>query len=190
MKGLFSVFPSFVQSSLAGLGDAIIAPFRTAFEWIGKAIGWIRDLWKGFMAIFNGDLGKIDNATAGKVSAEAAKLGEKLGPAFEMAFPKYADGGVVSGPQLALIGEAGREVVTPVDRPRLGIPLWMAAGEMMGIEFGGGSVNHSTSNFSPQITINVSGAADDGSVRKLEDMVRRVLRDEQERFARLSWGSA
>ncbi len=201
VKALFSVFPSFVQSSLAGLGDAIIAPFRAAFEWIGKAIGWIQDLWKGFMAIFNGDLGKIDNATAGKVSAEAAALGEKLGPDFQTAFavpgappssetPKMAAGGIVSGPQLALIGEAGREVVTPVDRPRLGIPLWMAAGEMMGLEFGGGSVNHSTSNFSPQITINVSGAADDGSVRKLEDVVRRVLRDEQERFARLSWGSA
>jgi TP901 family phage tail tape measure protein len=189
LKGLFVGIPEFIRNSLGGLADVIFAPFKAAFALIEGAIGFIANLWKGFMSIFTGDLGKIDAATNARLSEEAQAAAKRQDPSFNLAFPQYAAGGIVSSPQLALIGEAGREVVTPVDKPRLGIPLWMAAGKMMGLEFGSPRSEGVGSAYSPQITINVSGGADEGSVRRIEDAVRRVLRDEREQFARLSWGT-
>lgn len=62
----------------------------------------------------------------------------------------FADGGIVTGPTLALIGEAGPEAVIPLDR----------AGGM-----GGGAMN---------VTVNMPAGADgDDVVRALQDYVRR-----------------
>ncbi len=189
LKGLFTGFPDFIGGALDGLADIIFAPFKAAFALIEGAIGFISNLWKGFISIFTGDLCKIDAATNARLSEEAQAAAQRQDPSFALAFPQYAAGGIVSSPQLAMIGEAGREVVTPVDRPRLGIPLWMAAGKMMGLEFGSPRSEGAGSAYSPQITINVSGGTDEGAVRRIEDAVRRVLRDEREQFARLSWGT-
>ncbi|MDI9371338.1 MAG: hypothetical protein QM446_10530, partial [Synergistota bacterium] len=98
-------------------------------------------------------------------------------------------GGIVTSPQIAMIGEAGREAVIPVDRPSLGIPLWKAAGDMMGLDFGGGS---STATFSPTINlggITINGQADDGAMSRIKAAVQDALREERENFARLAWGA-
>jgi SLT domain-containing protein len=44
-----------------------------------------------------------------------------------------AAGGLVSSPQLSLIGEAGKEMVIPLERQERGRALWMQAGEMLGM---------------------------------------------------------
>ncbi len=188
LKGIFTGFPAFIGSALGNLADVIFAPFKAAFALIEGAIGFVANLWKGFMSLFSGDLGKIDAATNAKVEAEAASAGARLDNSFALA--GYATGGIITSPQIAMIGEAGREAVIPVDRPSLGIPLWKAAGDMMGMDFGGGSVSNSSTSFSPQISITVSGNADDGVVNKIEEAVRRVLREQQENMARVSWGTA
>lgn len=185
LKSLFPGFPGFVSGALAGLGDILMAPFTLAFGVIGKGIARLQGLWAKFRSIFSSDVQKIDADVAAKVNADASAIGAKMPD-----FGAFAGGGVISRPTIALMGEGGnREVVTPVDKPRLGIPLWKAAGEMMGVDFGGAAVSN-IATFSPQITINISGGADNGTAKNLEEVIRRVLRDEQERFARVSWGMA
>lgn len=190
LKGIFTGFPAFIGSALGGLADVIFAPFSAAFALIEGAIGFIANFWKGFMSLFSGDLGKIDAATNAKVEAEAASLSARLGDDFALA--GYATGGIVTSPQIAMIGEAGREAVIPVDRPSLGIPLWKAAGDMMGMDFGGGG-SVSSSTFSPVINmggITINGPADDGAMSRIKAAVQDALREERENFARVSWGTA
>ena len=180
IKGLFSGFPDFIGGTLGGLTDIIFAPFKAAFSLIEGAIDWIKGVWNSFMSLFSGDLGKIDAATNAKVEAEAASLSARLGDDFALA--GYATGGIVTSPQIAMIGEAGTEIVLPVDRPSRGIPLWKAAGEMMGISFGegqGGDVNTSHT-FAPVVHINVSGSdASPGAIAQaVEEALRRLSREE------------
>ena len=190
LKGIFTGFPAFIGSALGSLADVIFAPFKAAFALIEGVIGFVANLWKGFMSLFSGDLGKIDAATNAKVEAEAASAGARLDNSFALA--GYATGGIITSPQIAMIGEAGTEAVIPVDRPSLGIPLWKAAGDMMGMDFvGGGSVSSST--FSPVINmggITINGPADDGAMSRIKAAVQDALREERENFARTAWGTA
>jgi hypothetical protein len=78
--------------------------------------------------IFNG-IGSAWNNTFGKISFNIPNIPGLPGRGTKVEFPKIpalADGGIVTGPTLALIGEAGPEAVIPLDR----------AGSM-----GGGDVN-------------------------------------------------
>ena len=66
---------------------------------------------------------------------------------------KRAEGGFINHPEIALIGEAGREAVIPLENKARGIPLWKAAGEEMGLLFGNTTNNNdnrtSSTVFSP-----------------------------------------
>ena len=184
LKGLFTGLPDFIGGVLGGLTDAIFAPFSAAFDLIGGAIAKIKSWWQGFVSIFSGDVQQIDAETAAKINADSAAVSARMPSLGGM-----ATGGIVTSPQIAMIGEAGREAVIPVDRPSLGIPLWKAAGDMMGLDFGGGS---STATFSPTINlggITINGQADDGAMSRIKAAVQDALREERENFARLAWGA-
>jgi hypothetical protein len=67
--------------------------------------------------IFNG-IADLWNNTIGKLSFKVPSWVPGIGgKGFEVPnIPKLADGGIVTGPTLALIGEAGPEAVVPLDR--------------------------------------------------------------------------
>ncbi|MBR0258486.1 MAG: hypothetical protein IJQ58_12165, partial [Synergistaceae bacterium] len=44
-----------------------------------------------------------------------------------------AEGGIITRPEISLIGEAGREAVIPLEDRARGIPLWIEAGREMGL---------------------------------------------------------
>ena len=187
LKGIFTGFPAFIGSTLGGLTDIIFAPFKGAFDLIGGAINKLQGWWQSFKSIFSGDVQQIDAETAAKINSDATAVSAKM-PSFNA----MATGGIVTSPQFAMIGEAGTEAVIPVDRPSLGIPLWKAAGDMMGMDFGGGG-SVSSSTFSPVINmggITINGPADDGAMSRIKAAVQDALREERENFARVSWGTA
>lgn len=69
-------------------------------------------------AVFNG-IGSAWNNTFGKISFSIPNIPGLPGRGTKVEFPKIpalADGGIVTGPTLALIGEAGPEAVVPLDR--------------------------------------------------------------------------
>jgi TP901 family phage tail tape measure protein len=100
--------------------------FRTVvdkvFQGLKTGIGMAIDNFKMMLGvvkgIFNG-IGSAWNNTFGKISFKIPNIPGLPGRGTKVEFPKIpalADGGIVTGPTLALIGEAGPEAVIPLDR--------------------------------------------------------------------------
>lgn len=188
LKGFVAGIPAYISETLSGLADRIFEPFKTAFGWIEGAIDRLKGAWSSFKAFFTGDGGTIEPEMAVKINADAAAVNAR----FSRLAEGHARGGIIRRPTFALLGERSRtEVVVPTERPTLGIPLWVAAGEMMGMDFGGSSsvsTSEARTTYAPTFSITVHGG-DDGVAAKFEAIVRRVIREDRERYERLNWGT-
>lgn len=100
VSNFVSGIPGVVSSALSGLAGAFSRPFATAYGAVSGWVSAIRTLISGIGASISG--------AASRVSSLASRA-RGLTP--------FASGGVVYGPTRALIGEAGREAVIPLDRP-------------------------------------------------------------------------
>ena len=95
------------------------------FNFIKKAVGASVDLIKGYLNfvmgfyknIFNG-IAKVWNSTIGKLSFKVPDWVPGLGgKGFSVPqIPMLAEGGIVTGPTLAVVGEAGPEAVIPLSK--------------------------------------------------------------------------
>ena len=121
-----------IAGAVVGLGALLVvaykqfAPFRKIVDAVfgaikfgvtELAIPYIKLLLATFKTIFNA-IGAIWNNTLGKISFEVPNWVPGLGGK-GFSFPKIpalAEGGIVTGPTVALIGEAGPEAVIPLDR--------------------------------------------------------------------------
>jgi hypothetical protein len=121
-----------IAGAVVGLGALLVvaykqfAPFRKVVDAVfgaikfgvtELAIPYIKLLLATFKTIFNA-IGAIWNNTLGKISFEVPNWVPGLGGK-GFSFPKIpalAEGGIVTGPTVALIGEAGPEAVIPLDR--------------------------------------------------------------------------
>jgi tape measure domain-containing protein len=173
-KGIITGTSS-VREALAGMFQSIADSFA---DMVAKMIAeWLKaQLIKGFMSLFPGFGG-----AAGGIGSAASNLNQ-YAPLVPMAnggvlsggFRAFANGGVVTGPTLGLVGE-GRynEAVIP-----------LPDGKSVPVDLGGAMGNQITSN----IVVNVSsdgktsssGAGSDsaGLGRKLEGAVKQVIVDE------------
>lgn len=149
---------SLIAIAVVGLGAMLVTayqkfePFKTVVDtvfgamqfWIENVtIPAIKTLLTVFKTVFNG-IASIWNNTVGKLAFNIPNWVPGIGgKGFSMPdIPMLANGGIVTGPTLALIGEAGPEAVIPLDR--------------MG-SMGGGS----------NVTINVQGGDPDAVVHAL-----------------------
>jgi hypothetical protein len=121
-----------IAGAVVGLGALLVVaykqfePFRKIVDAVFGAIKfgvteiaipYIKLLLNVWKTIFNA-IGAIWNNTLGKISFEVPNWVPGLGGK-GFSFPKIpalAQGGIVMGPQIALIGEAGPEAVIPLDR--------------------------------------------------------------------------
>ena len=70
----------------------------------------------GLMRLMRGDvLGALSEVGQGALSTFAPGIGTAAALALDAVTPAMADGGVVHSPTTALIGEAGKEIVTPLN---------------------------------------------------------------------------
>ena len=107
--------PQYIGAAFRGLVDIITYPFRTAFNIIA-------DLW-------NGTVGKLNI----KVPSWVPGIG---GKGFDMPqLPHLAEGGIVTKPTVALIGEAGPEAVVPLGKGKggMGVNLTVNMGMYAGM---------------------------------------------------------
>lgn len=75
------------------------------------------------------------------------------------AIPHYAEGGVVTRPTPAIVGEAGPEVIVPVTRRGRAMDLMATAADMMGMGSGSGSGGGVQVTYAPSISITGGGDA-------------------------------
>lgn len=92
----FRAIPGAIGGFFGGLGNAITAPFRAAFNTVA-------DLW-------NGTIGKLDFHIPDWIPGIGGK-----GFSFPK-LPKLAEGGIATGSVIANIGEAGTEAVLPLSK--------------------------------------------------------------------------
>lgn len=106
----FEPFKKIVDS----IGKSLAAAFTGTVDAIKTAVSAYMGIYKG---IFNA-IAKAWNSTIGKLSFKVPSWVPGLGgKGFDVPnIPELANGGIVTGPTLALIGEAGPEAVVPLDR--------------------------------------------------------------------------
>ena len=127
---------SMIAIAVVGLGALLVTaykkfePFKTVVDavfggikfWINNVtIPAIQTMLTVFKTVFNGIASAWSN-TVGKISFEIPKWVPGLGgKGFDMPnIPMLANGGIVTGPTLAMIGERGPEAVIPLTGPNAG----------------------------------------------------------------------
>jgi gas vesicle protein len=101
-----------------GLFDAIKTGVTASVDFIK---GYLNTVLGFYKEIFNG-IATLWNSTIGKLSFEVPSWVPGLGgKGFSVPkIPMLADGGIVTGPTLAMIGERGPEAVIPLNRGGIG----------------------------------------------------------------------
>ena len=138
--GTFSAVGNAIWETLGGLGDTIWNVMKIPLNFVLDAIRTLLNSINFEMEIWN-PLG--DNWTTGiDLSSWAANI------------PHLAKGGIVTGPTLAMIGEAGPEAVVPLDKGNSGI---------------GGTFN---------ITVNAGGITDRSDKREMARDIGNMIQQE------------
>lgn len=167
---------------------AVAGFFQAAFEKIAGLIDWVGEKWNKFKE-FLGIAPKIPVP-----ESQAVPVPMPTTPALPsggVAIAAHAAGGIFSQPHFGIVAEnKKREAIVPIDNPSRGIPLWAAAGRLMGLDGFGGFAGAANSETITQnyysISIPVQGNADEGIVEKIRGVVRDVMREfeiDEERLA-------
>jgi len=97
--------------------DTVFKGIKTGFSAVVDAVrGYVTTLVGIYKGLFNG-IATLWNSTVGKLSFKIPSWVPKIGGSgFSVPnIPMLADGGIVTGPTLAMIGERGPEAVIPLD---------------------------------------------------------------------------
>ena len=100
-SGVWSTVQSIFVNAGQAVGSAVGGAFRSA---VNAVLGTIENVVNGFIGMINGVIGLIN-----KIS------GVSLGGIGYVSLPRLARGGIVDSPTVAMIGEAGKEVVMPLE---------------------------------------------------------------------------
>ena len=105
-------------------------------------------------------------------------MGSNVPQQFQRTFGgrKRAEGGFITQPEIALIGEAGREVIIPLEKQARGTELWLKAGRELGMFAGNNAVSniipHATGGIFTQPHIGLVAEAGSEAIIPLEDKSR------------------
>ena len=101
-SGVWSTVQSIFVNAGQAVGSAVGGAFRSA---VNAVLGTIENVVNGFIGMINGVLGVVRNLPG---------LGW-VGSIGYVNLPRLARGGIVDSPTVAMIGEAGKEVVMPLE---------------------------------------------------------------------------
>lgn len=100
-SGVWSTVKSIFVNAGQMVGSAVGGAFRSA---VNAVLGTIENVVNGFIGMINGVIGMINKIP-----------GVSLGSIGYVSLPRLARGGIVDSPTVAMIGEAGKEVVMPLE---------------------------------------------------------------------------
>lgn len=100
-SGVWSTVKNIFVGAGQAVGSAVGGAFRSA---VNAVLGTIENVVNGFIGMINGVIGLINKIP-----------GVSLGGIGYVSLPRLARGGIVDSPTVAMIGEAGKEVVMPLE---------------------------------------------------------------------------
>lgn len=100
-SGVWSTVQSIFVNAGQKVGSAVGGAFRSA---VNGVLGTIENVVNGFIGMINGVIGMINKIP-----------GVSLGGIGYVSLPRLARGGIVDSPTIAMIGEAGKEAVVPLE---------------------------------------------------------------------------
>lgn len=167
--------PGFFSGVFSGLGGAAEAAGAAIHAGLTAPIGSIISAWQGAAATISSIISSI--------SAQAAAMPNVPSGG---AVAAHADGGFVTSPEVALIGERGAEVVIPLNGSQRALDLYKQTGEVLGIsdELGDSAISGSSSgsnNGSGGVSIsNVNVNLEISGVENAEDIMQKIREHAQE----------
>lgn len=125
------------------VGSAVGGAFKSA---VNGVLGTIENVVNGFIGMINGVIGMINKIP-----------GVSLGSIGYVSLPRLARGGIVDSPTVAMIGEAGKEVVMPLENTGFLQTMGRVVGGAVVNALGGGLTQSSGFSGSGDIVIQIGG---------------------------------
>ena len=125
------------------VGSAVGSAFKSA---VNAVLGTIENVVNGFVGMINGVIGMINKIP-----------GVSLGSIGYVSLPRLARGGIVDSPTVAMIGEAGKEVVMPLENTGFLQTMGRVVGGAVVNALGGGLTQSSGFSGSGDIVIQIGG---------------------------------
>jgi tape measure domain-containing protein len=121
---VFGAVRDFIVKAFTGLADVVKAPFLAVANMIK---GVLNQILAAIGNAINGAIGTINKLIAGANRALAALKQPQIPGIPQVSIPRFAKGGVVDRPTLAMIGEGGeREFVVPESKASQFAANWMS----------------------------------------------------------------
>lgn len=125
------------------VGSAVGGAFKSA---VNGVLGTIENVVNGFIGMINGVIGMINKIP-----------GVSLGSIGYVSLPRLARGGIVDSPTVAMIGEAGKEIVMPLENTGFLQTMGRVVGGAVVNALGGGLTQSSGFSGSGDIVIQIGG---------------------------------
>lgn len=125
------------------VGSAVGGAFKSA---VNAVLGTIENVVNGFIGMINGVIGLINKIP-----------GVSLGSVGYVSLPRLARGGIVDSPTVAMIGEAGKEVVMPLENTGFLQTMGRIVGGAVVNALGGGLPQSGGFSGSGDIVIQIGG---------------------------------
>jgi phage-related protein len=145
--GFFSGVWTTVKNIFVGAGQAVGSAVGGAFRSaVNAVLGTIENVVNGFVGMINGVIGMINKIP-----------GVSLGSIGYVSLPRLARGGIVDSPTVAMIGEAGKEVVMPLENTGFLQTMGRIVGGAVVNALGGGLPQSGGFSGSGDIVIQIGG---------------------------------
>lgn len=142
-SGVWSTVKSIFVNAGQAVGSAVGGAFKSA---VNAVLGTIENVVNGFVGMINGVIGMINKIP-----------GVSLGSIGYVSLPRLARGGIVDSPTVAMIGEAGKEVVMPLENTGFLQTMGRVVGGAVVNALGGGLTQSSSFSGSGDIVIQIGG---------------------------------
>lgn len=143
-SGVWSTVKNIFVGAGQAVGSAVGGAFRSA---VNAVLGTIENVVNGFIGMINGVLGVVRNLPG---------LGW-VGSVGYVSLPRLARGGIVDSPTVAMIGEAGKEVVMPLENTGFLQTMGRIVGGAVVNALGGGLPQSGGFSGSGDIVIQIGG---------------------------------
>lgn len=142
-SGVWSTVKSIFVNAGQAVGSAVGGAFKSA---VNAVLGTIENVVNGFVGMINGVIGMINKIP-----------GVSLGSIGYVSLPRLARGGIVDSPTVAMIGEAGKEVVMPLENTGFLQTMGRIVGGAVVNALGGGLPQSGGFSGSGDIVIQIGG---------------------------------